>query len=123
MPGSSFEKYMDWPKMRAGDPATNLFGELETAGYQIMEKPGYSAWTVTVQQKVEASRYEAIVLFGLDAEACVLKTALDIFEAGKRPVVLEDLCHSSNGLENNKVGIELMKTLLGVRQVTTTSGL
>ena len=123
LPNSSFEKFMDWPKMQAVDPAIRLFGSLESQDYQILEKPGYSAWSVVLQQKVEAGRYDAIVLFGLDAEACVLKTALDIFDAGKQPIILEDLCHSSNGVDRHHMAMELMRSLLGVRQVISSEDL
>lgn len=117
--GSSFETLLDWPDMQAGDATTQLFGNLESAGYDVIEKTSYTAWLPYVQEKVAGLGATELVLFGLDSDACVLKTALDVFEAGYRPIVLTDLCNSSGGDHRHNMGLELLKTLIGERQIMT----
>lgn len=118
-PGSSFETLLDWPDMQKSDPATQLFGGLESGGYDIIEKTSYTAWVPYVQQRVEALGATELVLFGLDSDACVLKTALDVFEAGYTPMVLADLCQSSGGQTRHEMGLALLNALIGERQVMT----
>jgi nicotinamidase-related amidase len=117
-PGGPFITIQGWDKMQPGDPDNRLFGDLETAGYEIVEKYGYSAWSL-LETRVQQEGIEELVLFGLDSDACVLKTALDAFEADIRPIVLEDLCGNSGGKERRDIGIELTKTLCGEAQVMT----
>lgn len=120
-PASSFETLLDWPDMPKGDSSTKLFGNLENQGYDVIEKTSYTAWLPYVQQKAEALGATEFVLFGLDSDACVLKTALDIFEAGYRPLVLSDLCASSGGTERHEMGLKLLTALIGVKQITTSA--
>jgi nicotinamidase-related amidase len=116
-PGSSFERFLDWPEMQAGDPSTALLGSLESGGYQVFEKSTYTAWLPAVAEKARSMDAREIVLFGLDSDACVLKTALDVFEAGYVPVVLADLSHSSGGEQRHHAGMKLLRTLIGTRQI------
>ena len=39
---------------------------------------------------------EEVTLVGVDTDACVLATAIDLFEIGIRPIILED-CVGSSG--------------------------
>jgi nicotinamidase-related amidase len=115
-PYSPFVKFLDWPDMQPGAEMNKLFGDLENAGYEVIEKPNYSAWPI-VGERLKAAGVEEVVLFGLDSDACVLKTALDVFEAGLRPIVLADLCQSSAGNEWNEKGLALLGKLTGAGQV------
>lgn len=54
---------------------------------------------------------------GIDTDACVLKCATDLFEAGILPVVLVDLCASTGGPEAHHHGIENLKRLIGASQI------
>jgi nicotinamidase-related amidase len=49
-----------------------------------------------------------VILAGIEAHVCVLQTALDLLDAGYRPIVIED-CVSSRFPVNKQVAIERMR--------------
>ena len=57
-----------------------------------------------------------IHICGIDTEGCVLKTAVDLFDAGVRPVVLVVACASTGGDELHRIGLRTMRRLIGERQ-------
>jgi nicotinamidase-related amidase len=116
-PGSNFVTLNHYDSLMPGDPDTNLIGNLEQRGYDVLEKCAYSAWQPQLIEQVRAQGITEIVMFGLDTHACVFKTALDVFEAGLRPIVLRDLCYSSTGKEHHQMGMELLRELIGYDQV------
>ncbi len=118
-PDSNFISLLDWSAMQMLDPMTNLFGSLEGGGYWVLRKSTYTAWSPAIQKQAKELGFTDIVLFGLDTDACVFKTALDIFEAGYRPIVLTDLCASSGGEDRHRMAIDLLKHLIGEGQVIT----
>ncbi len=122
-PGSNFERLLDWPKMQADSAETRLFGTLEDKGLHVVSKSIYSSWLPDVIARADELHCTQIVIFGLDSEACVFKTALDVFDAGLEPVVLKDLCESSGGSDQNETGLQLLASLTGVRQVIHSSEL
>ena len=122
-PDSNFERLLDWPKMQAQDDETRLIGNLENQNFTIVQKLTYSSWVTEAKSRANELNCQQIVIFGLDAEACVLKTALDVFDAGLEPIVLADLCESSAGSDRNRTGLDLIASLTGVRQVIESSKL
>lgn len=120
-PNSNFEKLTFYTDLMPDDPKTELIGRLESFKFEVIEKAAYSAWHSPIIERVEKQGISDIIIFGLDTEACVLKTALDVFDSGLRPIILEDLCYSSSGAHGHKAGINLLKVLLGPDQITTSA--
>lgn len=116
---SAFAKYLEWPKMQRGDENTKLLGNLESRDYKIIEKSTYTSFVDAIKRVIASDDYDTVVILGLDTEACVLKTALDVFDEGLRPVVLSDLCRSGGGQERHQAGLELLRSLVGNKQITT----
>lgn len=56
----------------------------------IYDKTGYSSYLPEMKQ------FDEIHLCGFDTDACVYKTAMDLAEAGIRPIILKDYCFSAN---------------------------
>ena len=77
----------------------------------IFDKKTYSSF------KEEMKDFDEIHLCGLDTDACILKTALDIFEHNVRPVVLSRLCSSSGGRQLHQTALEILKRNIGKEQV------
>jgi len=50
---------------------------------------------------------------GIATEACVLKTALDLFEADIRPIVIADACASDKNDRFHTMALELITSLIG----------
>lgn len=122
-PNSNFTTLLGRSDMKLLDPSRRLFGSLEDGGYGKLHKTTYTAWLPAVQRCAKEFGYTDVVLVGLDTDDSVLKTALDIFEAGYRPVVLTDLCASGKGKDKHDDAIDLLKTLIGERQVITSDEL
>lgn len=116
-PHNNFEKLMGYTVLQPDDPNAKLIGELENKGYEIIEKGTYTAWIPEVIERAGQMGATKVIMFGLDTHACVLKTALDVFESGLEPVVTEELCGSSKGPQFHKAGIKLMQAMIGEQQV------
>lgn len=56
---------------------------------------------------------EKVFIVGVDTDCCVLKTAVDLFEAGIQPIVLLRYCASNGGPHSHEAGITVMKRLIG----------
>ena len=81
------------------------------------DKPAYSCIPPEVRALAAERGWETFVLTGFSTHACVLKTALDIFEAGWRPVLMEDLCASHNGLELHTSALIILGKLIGADNI------
>ena len=64
----------------------------------------------------DLKRFKEVHICGFDTDACVYKTALDLVEAGIRPVVLSDYCGSENE-ELHFVALKLLKRNIGADNV------
>jgi nicotinamidase-related amidase len=113
-----WERLMSWNKMR-DSPAIDLVNGLPGAGrlVHVVDKGTYSAVTAPVQEIVEHLGANRILICGIDTDACVLKTAVDVFEQGHIPVVLSDLCASTGGQAFHAMGIDLITRFIGPDQV------
>lgn len=63
---------------------------------------------------------DEIDVAGLDTDACVLKTALDLFDLGYRPRILIDACASGNGLDYHRRAEEIIRRQLGEKALVRT---
>lgn len=60
---------------------------------------------------------------GIATEACVLKTALDLFEADIRPIVIADACASDKNERFHTMAMELITSLIGTDNVVNSAAL
>ncbi len=58
-----------------------------------------------------------IYLCGIDTDACVMKTAVDLFENGLNVKVIENYCMSHSGKKIHKSAIKMLKKLIGNKNV------
>ena len=114
--GSPWRRWMDWNGCSAGTPEANLAFDAapRTA---VFEKTGYSAAGRTLLKDLAEIGEQEIAVCGMDTDACVLATALDLFSAGVRPVVLTHACSSSGGPELHRAGLRLLERSLGRDQL------
>lgn len=82
----------------------------------IWEKNTYSALTVELKEYLQKEQIQTVYLVGLSTDCCILKTALDLFEAKIRPVVVSKYCAASHP-EYHLEGLKLLKRLIGDAQV------
>jgi nicotinamidase-related amidase len=120
-PGSQWEKLMHWTRLREApeiDLAPSLLNLAEVnPQMQVVDKKIYSSLTSEVMSSISAGSDSEVLLCGIATESCVLKTAVDLFERGFRPIVLSDLCASHAGHTVHEAGLMVLGRFIGSEQV------
>lgn len=86
---------------------------IDTQEYKIFEKTSYSALNNELRKYIKENDIEQIYLCGFDTDACVQKTALDLFENNYDVYILKDYCMCSRGVELHNIIINNLKRLIG----------
>ena len=115
-PDSPYEKLLHWTRMRETSE-TDMVDELQGQATLIVDKSTYSSLTAEFLRYLETHRIREIYLAGIDTEACVLKTAVDLFEANYRPIVLADCCMSHVSQALHQKALDLLPHLIGKEQI------
>jgi nicotinamidase-related amidase len=115
-PGSAFRRLMDWTRFAPGSAEAEL-AWTPRADAPIFEKSDYSALDGRLRAWLGDRGVATVHLAGIATDNCVLKTAVDLFEAGWRPVVLEDCCASHGGPDCHAAGLLLLRRFIGAGQL------
>ncbi len=84
---------------------------------KVLDKRTYTALNDELKQYLADNKIDEIYLCGFDTDACVQKTALDLFEQDYEVYVLKDYCMSYRGEELHNLYINNMKRLIGKDRV------
>jgi nicotinamidase-related amidase len=114
--GSFHRRLIGWGRFAPGSAETEL-AFTPRADALVLEKTTYSALVPAVRSELRRIGADEVHLCGIATDGCVLKTAVDLFEAGIVPVVLADACASHGGPECHRAGLMLLKRFIGERQV------
>ena len=95
---------------------------INTNGYKIIEKRGYTAFNDELKHFIEDNNVKTIYLCGIDTDACVLKTALDLFENNYDVKVIEDCSMSHSGIEYHNYAISILKKMIGSKNIIKVLG-
>ena len=60
---------------------------------------------------------DEVTLVGVYTDACVLATAIDLFEMGIRPIIIEDCVGSGGDDECHEAGVLILKRSIGKEQI------
>ena len=60
---------------------------------------------------------EQVYLCGIDTDACVIKTAIDLFENNIDVKVIENCCMSHSGKKYHNYAIKILKKLIGKESI------
>lgn len=90
---------------------------IDTKDYKIIEKRVYTAYNDELKLYIDTNNIKTIYLCGIDTDACVLKTALDLFENNFDVKVIEDCCMSHSGIKYHNCAINMLKKLIGSQNV------
>jgi nicotinamidase-related amidase len=119
---SPFDRLIGWLDFRTR-PETDLHEEISAPDALVIEKHIYTALTDEFLRLADSSRWHTIIICGISTESCILKTAVDAFEKGFRPLVIADACASNLGAEVHKKGLEILEVMIGEKQLSTTRDL
>ena len=87
--------------------------ELDTKNYKIFDKKVYTALNNELKIYLQENKIDEIYLCGFETDACILKTALDLFENNYNVKVLKDYCMSYSKIECHNNAIQILKKLIG----------
>lgn len=119
--GSQWESLIHWTRLREA-PEIDLVPQLLEAmgdgeSVRVIDKFTYSSLTDDVLDSIGPPNGQRVLVCGIATDGCVLKTAVDLFERGYTPIVLEDLCSSHAGNEVHAAGLLLINRFIGSDQV------
>lgn len=114
--GSMHRQLIGWH--RFGPESTEAALAIEPRNDALMvDKGTYTGLTPEVKALLDRERIETVHLCGIATDNCVLKTAVDLFEAGIRPVIIADVCASHGGSDCHKAGLLLLRRFVGDGQI------
>ncbi len=97
----------------------NYYGCMSNDGQRIpintkvINKRTYSALNEDLKEYIKTNNIDQIYLCGFDTDACIYKTALDLFENGYEVYVLQDYCMAHKGKVLHDIMIQNLKRLIG----------
>ena len=91
---------------------------IDTAGYKVLDKTTYSALDDGLSKYIIEKGIDIIYLCGIDAECCVLVTALNMFENNYNVCVLENYVYCMCGEKGKKNAIEILKRNIGKQNIS-----
>lgn len=114
--GSAYRRLIHWERFAPGSEDTAL-AFTPPPGASVIEKSAYTCVDAYFRARLEAVDATEVHLAGIATDNCVLKCAVDLFEAGYRPVVLAAACASHAGPDYHDWGLRILRRLIGVEQV------
>ncbi|MDH5748067.1 MAG: cysteine hydrolase [Rhodospirillales bacterium] len=114
--GSAHRKWLHWDRFAPGSEDAGLaFAPRQDA--EIIDKSTYTCVTPKFVSNLKLNNIATVHLAGIATDNCILKSAVDLFEAGLRPVVLAFACASHGGPEAHACALLLLKRFIGAGQV------
>ena len=101
---------------RCIDEVDNII-PFNTKDHLIMDKKIYSAYNEELVNFIKENNIDEIYLCGIDTGACILKTALDLFDSGYNVFVLKDYCASTKGKIFHNMALNIIKRNIGYDNV------
>lgn len=114
--GSAYRRLIHWERFTPGSEDTQLAFTPPQGAVQI-EKFSYSCVDAGFRARLEMMDATEVHICGIATDNCVLKCAVDLFEAGYRPVVLAAACASHAGADYHDWGLKILRRLIGADQV------
>ncbi|MGW7684879.1 cysteine hydrolase family protein [Kribbella sp. NPDC054772] len=119
-PNSLFEQLFNYDIIHKGSHEFEIVDELKDlidGAVAVLDKPTYSLFSEAGANLVAEHGWTKMIVIGLDTESCVLKTAVDAFEAGLVPLLVTDLTYSHAGEEAHSAGLLVAGRFIGRRQL------
>ena len=112
-PTSLFVKKIGWKDMMIKDPKTSIVKQIQHTYDISLPKSTYSAAEQVIPLLSMYGDDCKVYLAGFDSDACVLATALDLFDQGIETFVIEPWCASSGGSEYHQVAMKILRRNIG----------
>ena len=86
---------------------------IDTKNYKVFDKKIFTALNEELKQYISENNIDEIYLCGFDTDACIQKTAMDLFEQKYEVYILKDYCMSHKGKETHNFYINNLRRLIG----------
>lgn len=86
---------------------------IETGKWRVFNKRTYTVVNEEFKNYIKDNKIDEIYICGFDTDACVQKTALDLFEQEYNVFILKDYCMCYRGYELHEATINNLKRLIG----------
>lgn len=86
---------------------------IETDKWRVFNKRTYTVVNEEFKNYIKDNKIDEIYICGFDTDACVQKTALDLFEQEYNVFILKDYCMCYRGYELHEATINNLKRLIG----------
>ena len=114
---SPWVKWIKWSRFM-DSPEIDIIPELSQYADVVFDKKGlYTGFTNEFKDYIKKNEIQEIYLCGVATDGCVLKTAVDAFERGIEPIVIEDASHSHAGENVHQAGLLLISRFVGKNQI------
>ena len=113
---SPFRRWLDWHRFSEDSPEIELALSLRSDAI-VLDKHTYTAVTEQLLSDLQRNGISEVHICGIDTDGCVLKTAVDLFEAGIRPLVLARSCASTAGPDFHEYGLRALARMIGAPQI------
>lgn len=90
---------------------------VDTGNNKVFSKSIYTALNDELINYIKDNNIDIIYLCGIDTDACVLKTAIDLFENNYNFRIIENCSMSHSGKEYHEFAIKMLRKLVGVSNV------
>lgn len=112
----NFSRQVDWNEMVSGEE-TELSPILTPVVSKTFDKPSYSPVSPPLLRALRSNAITTVAICGVDTDACVMATAIGLFDAGLETFVVSDGCASSGGQEYHEAAIKILKRNIGEKYV------
>lgn len=115
-PVSNYRKIIGWHGFSEGSDETKLAFK-PTAECLVIEKNIYSCIDKMFVRHLLNHRICTVHICGLDTDVCITKCAVDLFEYGFRPCIIENACASHLGFDKHRIAIDSIRRFIGDDQI------
>ena len=114
--GSPYFRFLKW-ELLTTEEECSIVPSLQKYARKTFIKNGYSALTPEFSSYLKEHNIDTVYLAGVDTDCCVMTTAIQLFEAGIRPIVLANYCASNGGLEFHNSALKVLERLIGRQHI------
>lgn len=118
LPDSPYTRLLNWKGCNQ-EPETDLAAELTPYAQPelVFSKPGLCGLPKELVDYLCDRQIDKIAVVGIDTDMCVLKIAMDLFDAGIEPIVFTDCCASTAGLQAHLAGLAVLSRNIGAQRL------
>lgn len=116
--GGPYDRFLDWHSCNS-EPETEIVPELKPFAQEscIFSKRGLCGMPDELTDYLREHHIERVFIVGIDTDMCVLKIAMDLFDASIEPIVLTDCCASTAGLQAHLAGLAVLSRNIGAMRL------